>query len=213
MIENVGNLVCPAEFRVGEDARAMVCSVAEGEDKPLKYPLMFRTCELVVVNKIDLLPYLDFDLDRFLANIDAGQPGGGARPGERPHGRGRGSVPGLAGRGRGPGGRARVSDVARGAAAVRELLGAAHRGERALLRGGGGADRAALPPDGRALRPRRAAGGRGLVRPGALGRAPRGRGVRPPGDRGQARAARDRAHRRRGPLDRQVDCWPDPTTC
>ena len=63
MIENVGNLVCPAEFRVGEDARVMVSSVTEGEDKPLKYPLMFRTCELVLVNKIDLLPHLDFDLD------------------------------------------------------------------------------------------------------------------------------------------------------
>ena len=64
VIENVGNLVCPAEFRVGEDARVMVSSVTEGEDKPLKYPLMFRTCELVLVNKIDLLPHLDFDLDR-----------------------------------------------------------------------------------------------------------------------------------------------------
>jgi hydrogenase nickel incorporation protein HypB len=75
VVENVGNLVCPAEFRIGEDARAMVCSVAEGEDKPLKYPLMFRTCELVVVNKIDLLPHLEFDLDRFLANLDAVNPG------------------------------------------------------------------------------------------------------------------------------------------
>ena len=55
VIENVGNLVCPAEFRVGEDARVMVSSVTEGEDKPLKYPLMFRACELVLVNKIDLL--------------------------------------------------------------------------------------------------------------------------------------------------------------
>ena len=55
VIENVGNLVCPAEFRVGEDARIMVCSVTEGEDKPLKYPLMFRACELVLINKIDLL--------------------------------------------------------------------------------------------------------------------------------------------------------------
>ena len=64
VIENVGNLVCPAEFRVGEDARIMVSSVTEGEDKPLKYPLMFRACELVLVNKIDLLPHLDFDLDR-----------------------------------------------------------------------------------------------------------------------------------------------------
>jgi hydrogenase nickel incorporation protein HypB len=75
VVENVGNLVCPAEFRIGEDARAMVASVAEGEDKPLKYPLMFRTCDLVVVNKIDLLPHLDFDLDRFLANLDAVNPG------------------------------------------------------------------------------------------------------------------------------------------
>jgi hydrogenase nickel incorporation protein HypB len=75
VIENVGNLVCPAEFRVGEDARAMVCSVTEGEDKPLKYPLMFRTCELVVVNKMDLLPHLDFDLDRLYDNLDAVHPG------------------------------------------------------------------------------------------------------------------------------------------
>ncbi|MEA2290528.1 MAG: hydrogenase nickel incorporation protein HypB, partial [Solirubrobacteraceae bacterium] len=55
LVENVGNLVCPAEFRIGEDARVMVSSVTEGEDKPLKYPLMFRACELVIVNKIDLL--------------------------------------------------------------------------------------------------------------------------------------------------------------
>ena len=75
IVENVGNLVCPAEFRIGEDARAMVCSVTEGEDKPLKYPLMFRTCELVVVNKSDLLHHLDFDLDRFLYNLDAVHPG------------------------------------------------------------------------------------------------------------------------------------------
>jgi hydrogenase nickel incorporation protein HypB len=75
VIENVGNLVCPAEFHVGEDARIMVSSVAEGEDKPLKYPLMFRTCELVVINKIDLLPYVDFDLERFLYHLDAVHPG------------------------------------------------------------------------------------------------------------------------------------------
>src|SRR5690349_10759365 len=74
VIENVGNLVCPAEFRVGEDVRVMVASVAEGEDKPAKYPLMFRTCELVLINKIDLLPYLDFDLERFLYNLDAVHP-------------------------------------------------------------------------------------------------------------------------------------------
>jgi hydrogenase nickel incorporation protein HypB len=75
LIENVGNLVCPAEFLVGEHHRVMVASVAEGEDKPLKYPLMFRACELVIVNKIDLLPHLDFDLDRYLHNLDAVHPG------------------------------------------------------------------------------------------------------------------------------------------
>jgi hydrogenase nickel incorporation protein HypB len=74
IIENVGNLVCPAEFRVGEDARAMVCSITEGEDKPLKYPLMFRACELVVINKLDLLPHIDFDLDKLLYNIEAVNP-------------------------------------------------------------------------------------------------------------------------------------------
>ncbi len=74
IIENVGNLVCPAEFRVGEDAKAMVCSVTEGEDKPLKYPLMFRTCGLVVVNKIDLLPHLDYDLDKLLHNVRSVNP-------------------------------------------------------------------------------------------------------------------------------------------
>jgi hydrogenase nickel incorporation protein HypB len=75
IIENVGNLVCPAEFRVGEDARIMVSSVAEGEDKPLKYPLMFRACELVIVNKIDLLEHVDFDMDRFLHHLGAVHPG------------------------------------------------------------------------------------------------------------------------------------------
>jgi hydrogenase nickel incorporation protein HypB len=74
IVENVGNLVCPAEFHIGEDARVMVSAVTEGEDKPLKYPLMFRTCELVLVNKIDLLAHLDVDLDRFLHNLDAVHP-------------------------------------------------------------------------------------------------------------------------------------------
>ena len=73
-VENVGNLVCPAEFHIGEDARVMVSAVTEGDDKPLKYPLMFRTCELVLVNKIDLLEHLDVDLDRFLHNLDAVHP-------------------------------------------------------------------------------------------------------------------------------------------
>ena len=74
VVENVGNLVCPAEFRIGEDARAMVCSVTEGVDKPLKYPLMFRACELVVVNKVDLLPHLDLDVGRLVANVRAVNP-------------------------------------------------------------------------------------------------------------------------------------------
>ena len=75
IVENVGNLVCPAEFRIGEDVRIMVSSVAEGEDKPLKYPLMFRACELVVINKLDLLPHVDFDMERFLHHLDAVHPG------------------------------------------------------------------------------------------------------------------------------------------
>ena len=74
IIENVGNLVCPAEFRVGEDARAMVFAVTEGEEKPLKYPVMFRAVDVVVVNKIDLLPHLDFDVDVFLSNLRAVNP-------------------------------------------------------------------------------------------------------------------------------------------
>jgi hydrogenase nickel incorporation protein HypB len=74
VIENVGNLVCPAEFTVGEDRRWMISSVTEGEDKPLKYPLMFRTCELVVINKVDLLPHVDFSMERFLENLDQVNP-------------------------------------------------------------------------------------------------------------------------------------------
>ncbi len=75
VIENVGNLVCPAEFKVGEDARVMISSITEGEDKPLKYPLMFRACELVLINKIDLIDHLDYDLDRFLYHLDQVHPG------------------------------------------------------------------------------------------------------------------------------------------
>jgi hydrogenase nickel incorporation protein HypB len=69
VIENVGNLVCPAEFDVGEHARAMVFSVTEGEEKPLKYPVMFRSADVVIINKVDLLPYLDFDLALFHSNL------------------------------------------------------------------------------------------------------------------------------------------------
>lgn len=74
IIENIGNLVCPAEFDIGEDMRGVVLSVTEGEDKPLKYPLMFRVCDFALLNKIDLLPYLDFDKDKAIENIRAVHP-------------------------------------------------------------------------------------------------------------------------------------------
>ncbi len=74
VIENVGNLVCPAEFDVGQDVRAMVYAITEGEEKPLKYPVMFRAAELVVINKIDLLPHLDFDMELFRSNLHAINP-------------------------------------------------------------------------------------------------------------------------------------------
>lgn len=69
IIENVGNLVCPAEFDVGEHAKAMVYSLTEGEDKPLKYPVMFRAVDVVLLNKIDLAPYLDADIDTYIAHV------------------------------------------------------------------------------------------------------------------------------------------------
>ena len=69
LIENVGNLVCPALFDLGERAKAVILSVTEGEDKPLKYPHMFRAADIVVLTKTDLLPHLDFNLDECLANI------------------------------------------------------------------------------------------------------------------------------------------------
>ena len=74
IVENVGNLVCPAEFDIGEDARVVVLSVTEGEDKPAKYPLMFRECEVALLNKIDLLPYLDYDKDKALDYIHQVHP-------------------------------------------------------------------------------------------------------------------------------------------
>lgn len=72
-IENVGNLVCPAEFDLGEYAKVLILSVTEGEDKPLKYPHMFRAASLLIINKIDLLPYLDFDMaqcERFARQVN-----------------------------------------------------------------------------------------------------------------------------------------------
>ena len=69
IIENVGNLVCPAEFDTGEHVRVMVHAVTEGEEKPLKYPVMFRSADLVLINKVDLLPHLDVDVALFDANL------------------------------------------------------------------------------------------------------------------------------------------------
>ncbi|WP_024864705.1 hydrogenase nickel incorporation protein HypB [Butyrivibrio sp. FCS014] len=64
ILENVGNLVCPAEFDTGSTKNAMILSVPEGHDKPLKYPLMFSICDVVLINKIDVIPYFDFDMDK-----------------------------------------------------------------------------------------------------------------------------------------------------
>ncbi|MCG8619845.1 MAG: hydrogenase nickel incorporation protein HypB [Desulfobacterales bacterium] len=75
IVENIGNLVCPAEFDIGEDARAVVLSVTEGEDKPLKYPLMFQVADAAILNKIDLLPYLDFDAPLAVENMKSVHPG------------------------------------------------------------------------------------------------------------------------------------------
>jgi hydrogenase nickel incorporation protein HypB len=69
IVENVGNLVCPAEFDIGENARVVVLSVTEGEDKPAKYPLMFRQCDIALLSKIDLLPYLDYDKEKTIEYI------------------------------------------------------------------------------------------------------------------------------------------------
>ena len=74
ILENVGNLVCPAEFDTGSAANAMILSVPEGDDKPLKYPLMFSVCDLVLVNKTDVMPYFDFDLDRCRQNVKMRNP-------------------------------------------------------------------------------------------------------------------------------------------
>jgi hydrogenase nickel incorporation protein HypB len=65
IVENVGNLVCPAEFNIGENDKVMILSVTEGDDKPKKYPLMFQVSTVLLLNKIDLLPYVDFDIERF----------------------------------------------------------------------------------------------------------------------------------------------------
>ena len=168
VIENVGNLVCPAEFRVGEDVRVMVAAITEGEDKPLKYPLMYRTCELVLINKVDLLPHLEVDLEELLANIDAVHPdvetmvvsartGEGVEEWRRWLAERVGAPRRRAGR---MSGRHRAR---RGAARPRP--GRAPRGRRAAVRARGGAHRRAVPRRRRALRARRP--------PAGLRRAPR----------------------------------------
>ena len=111
VIENVGNLVCPAEFRVGEDARIMVSAVTEGEEKPLKYPLMFRACELVLINKVDLLPHLDFDLGQVPLQPGCGPPGRRPHHGQRQDGGGDRGVARLARPDGRAGGGARLTDA------------------------------------------------------------------------------------------------------
>jgi hydrogenase nickel incorporation protein HypB len=74
ILENVGNLVCPAEFDTGSTKNAMILSVPEGHDKPLKYPLMFSICDVVLINKIDVMPYFDFDLDKCTEYIHMRNP-------------------------------------------------------------------------------------------------------------------------------------------
>ncbi len=74
ILENVGNLVCPAEFDTGAVRNAMILSVPEGDDKPLKYPLMFSVCDLVIINKIDVQPYFDFDIDKCRSYIKMRNP-------------------------------------------------------------------------------------------------------------------------------------------
>ena len=179
----------------------MVCSVTEGEDKPLKYPLMFRTCELVLVNKIDLLPHLDFDLDRLLYNIDQVHPdvetdrrsaraparastrgGSGSLRDRRARGGACVSAGGARRRSRRPARRRCSSE--RTEANRRFFEREAERLARLchLM-----AERFAARRPADRVRP---------LAGGALGRAPRRGRVRPSGDRRQARAAGDRARRR-----------------
>ena len=215
VIENVGNLVCPAEFRVGEDVRVMVSSVTEGEDKPLKYPLMFRTCDLVLVNKVDLLPHLDYDLDRFLVQPRPGAPGRRAHARQRAHRRGDRRLARLA-----------AAVAARAGARLRE--GGRRRSGRArldaLLERRTEANRAFFAAeaerlarlchaDGRALRPRRPAGRVRELARGPLRRAPRRGRVRPSRDRRQAGAARRSASPARAATwPRRSSCSPGRTT-
>ena len=75
LIENVGNLVCPSEFKLGEHKRVVILSVPEGDDKPYKYPGMFATADIIVISKMDILPYFDFDLQKFKNAVSGLNPG------------------------------------------------------------------------------------------------------------------------------------------
>ena len=74
VVDNIGNLVCTAAFQIGAHMRVCVASTTEGNDKPLKYPNMFRTADVVLLNKVDLLPYINFDVDKFIADVHSLNP-------------------------------------------------------------------------------------------------------------------------------------------
>ena len=187
----------------------MVASVTEGEEKPLKYPLMFRACELVLVNKVDLLPHLDIDVDKLLYNIGAVNPDARDDPRQRQDGGGDRRVAGVADRGRAHGG----SPTHERGAAHRRRRGAAQRGQRGVLRRRGRAPGTAVSPHGRALRARRAPRGLRALTGCPQRRAARRRRVRPPGDRRQARAAGGRRWPGRAGRSSPRRCWwSSPTT-
>ena len=96
VLENVGNLVCPAEFDTGAVKNAMILSVPEGHDKPLKYPLIFTVCDALIINKVDVLPYFDFDMDKVTEYARMRNPKLEIFPHLRPHGRGCGCLVRLA---------------------------------------------------------------------------------------------------------------------
>ena len=191
VIENVGNLVCPAEFQVGEHTRVMVTSVTEGEDKPLKYPLMFRACDLVLVNKIDLLPHLDIDLERFLYHLDAVHPGVAHIELSAKTGEGIDAVARLARADGDPPAGGGLTGMLAPRPTVQDLLERRTDANERFFT----AEAGRIAELCRLLADRFLAGGRLLalrrVPAGSVRRAPRRRRVRAPGDRGQARAALD----------------------
>ena len=154
MIENVGNLVCPAEFRVGEDARIMVSAVTEGEEKPLKYPLMFRACELVLSTRSTCCRTSTSTSTSSSTTSTRCTPGVERMLVSAKTGEGIEEWRDWLVRVASPEGR-RLTQVL-GSDVVERALGERTRANRGLLRGGGRAARAALPPDGGALRARRA---------------------------------------------------------